>query len=66
MQRPARNDGTTVGGGDFYVVRSEAISCDRSSPVQLMVGGDEKRSLKSETVKYGRESQGTRTRESLR
>jgi hypothetical protein len=28
-----------------------------------VVGGDEKRSLKSETVKYGRESQGTRTRE---
>jgi hypothetical protein len=28
-----------------------------------VVGGDEKGSLKSETVKYGRESQGTRTRE---
>jgi hypothetical protein len=27
-----------------------------------VVGGDEKGSLKSETVKYGRESQGTRTR----
>jgi hypothetical protein len=26
-----------------------------------VVGGDEKESLKSETVKYGRESQGTRT-----
>jgi hypothetical protein len=34
------------------------------SPVTLrVVGGDEKGSLKSETVKYGRESQGTRTRE---
>jgi hypothetical protein len=31
-----------------------------------VVGGDEKESLKSETVKYGRESQGTRTRERLR
>jgi hypothetical protein len=31
-----------------------------------VVGGDEKGSLKSETVKYGRESQGTRTRERLR
>jgi hypothetical protein len=30
------------------------------------VGGDEKESLKSETVKYGHESQGTRTRERLR
>jgi hypothetical protein len=30
------------------------------------VGGDEKGSLKSERVKYGRESQGTRTRERLR
>jgi hypothetical protein len=28
-----------------------------------VVGGDEKGSLKSETVKYGRESQGTRSRE---
>jgi hypothetical protein len=28
-----------------------------------VVGGDEKGSPKSETVKYGRESQGTRTRE---
>jgi hypothetical protein len=28
-----------------------------------VLGGDEKGSLKSETVKYGRESQGTRTRE---
>jgi hypothetical protein len=30
-----------------------------------IVGGDEKRSLKSETVTYGHESQGTRTRERL-
>jgi hypothetical protein len=30
-----------------------------------VVGGDEKGSLKSETVKYGRKSQGTRTRERL-
>jgi hypothetical protein len=29
------------------------------------VGGDEKGSLESETVKYGRESQGIRTRELL-
>jgi hypothetical protein len=31
-----------------------------------VVGGDEKGSLKFESVKYGRESQGTRTRERLR
>jgi hypothetical protein len=31
-----------------------------------LVGGDEKGSRKSETVKYGRESQGTWTRERLR
>jgi hypothetical protein len=31
-----------------------------------VVGGDEKGSLKSETVKYGHESQETRTRERLR
>jgi hypothetical protein len=38
-----------------------------TSTVNLrVVGGDEKESLKSETVIYGRESHGTRTRESLR
>jgi hypothetical protein len=31
-----------------------------------VVGGDEKESLKSETVKYDHEFQGTRTRERLR
>jgi hypothetical protein len=31
-----------------------------------VVGGDENGSLKSETVKYGREYQGTRVRERLR
>jgi hypothetical protein len=31
-----------------------------------VVGGNEKGSLNSETVKYGRESQGTQTRERLR
>jgi hypothetical protein len=31
-----------------------------------VVGGDEKGSLKSERVKYGPKSQGTRTRETLR
>jgi hypothetical protein len=31
-----------------------------------VVGGDEKGSLKSETVKYGHENKGTRTEEALR
>jgi hypothetical protein len=39
----------------------------KTSTVTLrVVGGDEKGSLKSERVKYGYESQGTRTRERLR
>jgi hypothetical protein len=38
-----------------------------TSTVNLrVVGGDEKGSLESETIKYGREFQGTRTRERLR
>jgi hypothetical protein len=43
------------GGGIEYLHRTLRV-----------VGGDEKGSLKSETVKYGRKSQGTRTRETLR
>jgi hypothetical protein len=45
--------------------RLEAGS-NTSTVTLRIVGGDEKGSLKSETVKYGRESQGTRTRERLR
>jgi hypothetical protein len=37
-----------------------------STVTPRVVGGDEKGSLKSETVKYGHESQETRTRERLR
>jgi hypothetical protein len=37
-----------------------------STVILRVVGGDEKGSLKSETVKYGHEYQGTRTRERLR
>jgi hypothetical protein len=39
---------------------------DLISVTLRVVGGDEKGSLESETVKYGCESQGTRTRERLR
>jgi hypothetical protein len=49
----------------FYVVRAEAGS-NTSNVTLRVVGGDEKGSLKPETIKYGRESQGTRTRERLR
>jgi hypothetical protein len=33
--RPARNTGSTVGGGVFYVVRPEVITRDRPSSVQF-------------------------------
>jgi hypothetical protein len=45
--------------------RVEAGS-NTSTVTLRVVRGDEKGSLKSETVKYGRESQGTQTRERLR
>jgi hypothetical protein len=52
-------------GATKLVTRVEARS--NTSTVSLrVVGGDEKGSLKTERVKYGRESQGTRTRERLR
>jgi hypothetical protein len=47
------------------VIRVEA-GTNTSTVTLRVVGGDEKGSLKSETVKYGRESQGTRSRERLR
>jgi hypothetical protein len=58
----------------FIIVRSKSsqkFTCveagSNTSTVTLrVVGGDEKGSLKSETVKYGHESQGTGTRERLR
>jgi hypothetical protein len=39
---------------------------DTSTVTLRVVGGDERGSLKSETVKYGLESRRTRTRERLR
>jgi hypothetical protein len=36
MQRSARNNGSTLEGGVFYVVHSKAISRDRPSSVQLV------------------------------
>jgi hypothetical protein len=43
----------------------EAVS-NTSTMTLRVVGDDKKRSLKSETAKYGHESHGTRTRERLR
>jgi hypothetical protein len=42
--------------------RKEAGS-NASTPILRVLGDDEKGSLESETVKYGRESHGTQTRE---
>jgi hypothetical protein len=47
------------------LTRAEAGS-NTSTVTLRVVGDDEKGSLKTETVKYGHESQGTRTRERLR
>jgi hypothetical protein len=49
---------------DNRLSESRVEAGSNTSTVTLrVVGGDEKGSLKSETVKYGRESHGTRTRE---
>jgi hypothetical protein len=65
------NNGATI----FRGVRAEGLSgrqleveagSNTSTVTLRVVGGDEKGSLKSERVKYGRKSQGTRTRERLR
>jgi hypothetical protein len=42
------------------------VGSNTSTVTLRVVGADEKGSLKSETVKYGRKSQGIRTRERLR
>jgi hypothetical protein len=47
---------------EFENSRVEAVS-NTSTVALRVVGGDEKGSLKSETVKYGHESNETRTRE---
>jgi hypothetical protein len=41
------------------------VESNTSTMTLWVIGGDEKGSLKSEKVKYGRESQGTRIRERL-
>jgi hypothetical protein len=51
-------------GSRKLITRVEAVS-NTSTVTLRVIGGDEMGSLKSGTVKYGRESQGTRTRERL-
>jgi hypothetical protein len=55
-KRPEEPKGSHLCGGGFEYLHRDPASR----------GGDEKGSLKSETVKYGHESQGTRTEERLR
>jgi hypothetical protein len=59
-------NGNSKRNGDFCAVRAEILYAGSSTVTLRVAGGDEKGSLKSETVKYGRESQGTQTRERLR
>jgi hypothetical protein len=59
-------------GPPELIKESSFVNSIHSSAVEFpvwrqdRVGGDEKGSLKSDTVKYGRESQGTRTKGRLR
>jgi hypothetical protein len=50
--------------GQVYMGTTRVEAGSNISAVNLrVVGGDEEGSLESETVKYGRESHGTRSRE---
>jgi hypothetical protein len=51
--------------GEYSVPCVEAAS-NTSTVTLRVVGGDEKKRLESETVKYGYESKGTRTQKRLR
>jgi hypothetical protein len=51
---------------EFNSVPHVEAGSNTSTVTLRVVGDDENGSLKSETVKYGRESQGTRTKERLR
>jgi hypothetical protein len=52
--------------GTMFSIRSVESGNKQKVQLRIAVGGDEKGSLKSETVKYGNKSQGTGTRERLR
>jgi hypothetical protein len=59
-----------ISGTELNQIRERAPHLEAGSNISTVtlrvVGGDEKGSLKSQTVKYGREYQGTWTRERLR
>jgi hypothetical protein len=60
------NDNRVVAETFFTTETNEPrveVGSNTSTVTLRVVGGDEKGSLKSETVKYGRKSQGTKTRE---
>jgi hypothetical protein len=57
----------TATSNSAYLITTCVEAGSSTSTVTLrVVGGEEKGNLKSETVKYGRGSQGTLTRENLR
>jgi hypothetical protein len=64
----ADSDTFSMGPTQGYIRKYTRVEAgSNTSTVTLrVVGGDEKGSLKSERVKYGRKSQGTKTRETLR
>jgi hypothetical protein len=61
VRGPCREDMREYGNGNC--LHSVWRQSNSSTVTLLVVGGDKKESLKSETVKYGREYHGTRTRE---
>jgi hypothetical protein len=75
INREKQNNRGTVRHGDLHSVRLEVSSVVKGVVIQSsnpstvtlrVVGGDENGSLESETVKYGHEFYGTRTRKWLR
>jgi hypothetical protein len=62
VQRDYKGDNR---GNQVRIVTRVEVGSNTSTVTLQVVGGDEKRSLTSETVKYGCESRGTRTRERL-
>jgi hypothetical protein len=59
---PRQTGQLTVGRNIRLRLRIREILHNTSTVALRVVGGDEKGSLESETVKYGHESYGTRTR----
>jgi hypothetical protein len=60
------SDQSLYNGKPTIIDCSPRVEAGSNTSTLRVVGGDEKESLKCETVKYGLKSQGTRTRERLR